>query len=295
MCFGGGDSKPQTVVQQTQQELPAWVTKGGEDLYLESKPLANRDFPAYPVADRIAPFNQDQGASFDLARGNVGSYQDLFGQAVQGVGAGAQAVGQTDIDQYMNPYTQNVIDTTTAEINRQYDRDKINRNSSMAKRGSYLNEDRRAAIDQLGEESRNRVVAETVARLQSGAFGQALGQANIEKGKQTAAGSQYAQLAPLNQQLGYADVGALQGIGDVQQAQEQRERGLAYDEFTNQFNYPQEQLNWLLGVLRGAPQPVNTTTTSDQLIAQPNPFAQALGGVATVAGAGNKFGWWGPQ
>jgi hypothetical protein len=278
MCdpFGGGVEQGRT---SSTTKIPQWVEESGRELFEGGQTYAGRDYPAYPVADRIAPFTEDQMAGFEATRGNVGTWQPAYGSAYAGAGASAAPVGAEDISRYMNPFTGEVIDTTIDAINRQYNRDTNVRHGQMVGRGSYLNEDRREVIDNLARESRDRVIAETVARLKSDAFSGALGQANTERGRTLAASQMFGQLAPLRSALGGADAEALGTSGAVQQIQDQMGRNLTYDEFTGEFSYPQEQIDWLMSLLRGTPYETSTTGTTP--VATGNPWAQAIG-----AGAG---------
>ncbi len=361
----------------------------------------------------LASFFGEQG----VGRGTEAAYGAL--------GAGQQQVTGADISQYMNPYVQDVQRTTIEELNRQYERDRNARNAEMVSRGSYLNEDRREVIDNLARESRDRVIAEMVARTNADAFTSALGQANLDRTRSFEASGQYrglagdqagrnfqslatsmgiregdlgrvlqsaqefrglagdqaqrninslatslgvrsedltrlisaaqeyqdianaegdrnvqalaaslgvrsedlnrmlqaggqftnlaqlgaqigsggldaalgtreqdlqrllsasggfSQLAGQAQNLGYTDVATMLGIGGQQQGQTQNEMSLAYDEFLRQFYYPQEQLNWLQGMLQGMP--YGQTTTSQQPVAESNPLGGLIGAGTSIA------------
>jgi hypothetical protein len=283
----------ETIVQQQQTNRPEWVTREGEQLYGEARPLADRPYPEYPVSGRLAPFNPDQIAGFDIGRADVGAWEPAFNSAFMGAGASAMPVGAEDISRYMNPYTDEVIGSVREELNRQYERDRINRNAAMVGRGSYLTEDRREVINNLARESRDRNLGGIVGALKSDAYNAALGQANTERGRTADAARMYAELGPLRMGLGAGDVAMLENIGGQQQGQAQTEMSLSYEDFLQGFYYPQEQENWLLGMLSGIPTNITRTTEGDQLIPQANPLAQGIGGAAAIAGMGNNFGWWG--
>ncbi len=91
--FGGG-SDVQEIRSTT--ELPEWVEQEGEQLYQTAQPIAEREYPFYDFS-RIAEFNPDQLASFDLARSQVGAWQPSFTNAFFGYGAAGQQ---------FNPYGQ---------------------------------------------------------------------------------------------------------------------------------------------------------------------------------------------
>ena len=137
---------------------------------------------------------------------------------------------------------------------------------------------------------------------QYGTFGQQLG----------ALGGRYGQMgetqAGIGQQLGQVglnqaniarmsrgftgdDISALQNIGNLQQVQAQRGLDIDQNEFMQKQKYPYEQLNFMSGLVQGTPyrqQSMTTTETED-----PSRASQLVGGLATLAGAGKEFGWWG--
>lgn len=268
--------------------IPAWMGAAGQDVFQAGKQQASRPYPVYDAA-RIAPFTSQQQGAFDLTGSNVGMWQPSFQQAFAAAGRGMQPVGDEDISRYMNPYTGRVIDSTVDYMNRQFGRDRINRHASMANRGSYLNEDRREIIDLAAEEAQNRAVGDAVARLQAGAFSDALQQANAQRGREFQGASMFGNLAPTMQRLGAGDVSSLLSSGGLQQAQDQQNLTLRYEDFLRQFQYPQEQANWLMSLLSGTPY------QTQQLVGQPNPFAQGIGALSAIAGIGGPsgFGWWG--
>jgi len=284
MCFGGSSQpKNQTVVNKTVNEIPAWMSAAGEDTYKTASPLSERNYPNYGD-QRVADFNPDQTSAFDLVRDSQGSWQPAFERAFTGAGQGVAPIGQSDIDAYMNPYTDSVINSVTERMNRQFDKDTNARHGSWAKRGSYLNEDRRDVVDNAAQESKNRVMAETIATLQLGGFNKAMEQANEQKDRTLRGSTMDAQLAPIIQSLNLGDVASLADIGSSQQSQEQQNLTLRYDDFMKQFYYPQEQLNWLSAIISGVPYTTNQQTTSSGPVQQSNTFAQTLGGIGALAG-----------
>lgn len=286
---GGGGGETSTVNQTSTVKLPAYLEQGGQQIFDQSKPLANRQYPVYDQA-RLAGFNPDQLEAFQRTRENVGAWQPIYQQALASTAQSGQAVGQNDVNAYMNPYTQNVVDSTVAQINRQADMDKVNRNAQMAQRGSFLNEDRRAIIDNEAEANRNRVIGETVGALNLQGFNNAMNQGNIQRDRDARTASMYSQLAPQASALGYGDIGALMDIGGQQEAKEQQGLSLQYEDFLRQFYYPQEQQNWLTGILRGSP--YGTSTQTSQTFPNPgsNTAGNILGGASAGAGIGSKIG-----
>lgn len=289
MCFGGGGTETRYVTQQSSTNLPAYVTQGGEQTFKQAQELGQRDYPQYTDA-RLAGFQPDTTSAFQMVRDASGTWQPLLDKATGAVDKAMVPVGQAQIDQYMNPYTQSVIDATLGDINNQYARDRIARNDAMSKSGSYLNEANRYAIDTAAQDARDRTLGLMSAQLRSQGFQNALNQANTERGAQLQGASAYSGLGATGQQLRSGDINALLGIGTQQQQQQQNQLSLNYQDFLNQFYYPQEQLNYVQSVLSGVPYNSGQTTTSQQQVPTTNLFAQNLGAFGALAGGLGSMG-----
>lgn len=280
MCFpgGGGSSTTHQTVENT---IPPHIEEASKRLLDTSEPLARRDYPIYGDP-RIAEFNPDQIEAFQRTRENVASWSPIFLESLSQAAQSGVPLGQEDIDAYTNPYTSSVIDSTVNQINRQFDMDEINRHSQMAQRGSFLNEDRRAVIDNEAEANRNRVIAETVAGLNMQGFNNALSQGNIQRDRTGRTAAMFSGLAPQLSALNFQDIGALRDVGGQQEGKEQQGLSLQYEDFLRQFYYPQEQQNFQAGILSGVPYSTSQQTTSTVPQAGSNPFSSILG-IASLA------------
>ncbi len=104
-------------------------------------------------------------------------------------------------------------------------------------------------------------------------------------------GQTQADLARMSRGFTGDDINSLQNVGNLQQVQAQRGLDLDQAEWSRKQKYPYEQLNFMSGLIKGNPyrtQTMATTETQD-----PSRANQLLGGLATLAGAGKEFGWWG--
>jgi len=285
----GGGSDTQTVNQTTKVEIPQWLEDSVRGTIDKAKPLSEQQYPTYDAA-RIAGFNPDQNEAFQRTRENVGSWQPIFMESLATAAKSGNPVGQTEINRYMNPYTQDVIDNSVNQINRQFDSDTTRRHAGMAQSGSFLNEDRRAIIDNEAEANRNRVIAETTSGLNMQGFQNALNQGNTQRDREARQAAMYSQLAPQLSALGYGDIGALMDVGSQQEAKEQQGLSLQYEDFLRQFYYPQEQLNWLTGITQGQPYSRTTTGTTTSPVAGTNTAGNILGGAGSGAAIGSQIG-----
>lgn len=260
----------QEIVSKT--KLPDYLESASKELVEKAKPYADRPFPTYD-APRIAGLTSDQTGAFDLTRQAVGKWEPLTDFA-------SKTWNDTGVvDQYMNPYISTVLADTMAELNRQgaIGRKQIGR-SALA--SNAFGDDRHAILE--AEFDRN--LADVAGRTANQILAQA-----YESGRQAFGADRDAQmkLAALIPQLAYQDAGALWGIGSQQQAQNQRNLDLAYDDFIRQVLWPQEQLNWLSGILAGTPYS-STTVQKGPDRGGDNSLAALLGsGAALLGGLGN--------
>lgn len=284
MCFGGGGTTVVNTPSESKSSVPQWVQDKGKELFDQAIPMAERDYPFYDPTLRTAPFSADTQQAHDIARSTVGSYAPAADNAYNLTATGASGpITQSELDAYQNPYMKDVISTTMTQMDDQFSRDRNSRNAAMAGRGSYLNEDRREMLDVYENAQNNKAKAEVEAMLRSGMFDKALGAAQQDRARAFQGGSQFAELAPLIQRLGITDAATMSGVGGEYDQKVQELLDNAYDEFNKQFYYPQEQLNYLLGLLNGVPVERTTTSNNPQLVTKSNPFGQVLGAGMSLA------------
>jgi len=161
------------------------------------------------------------------------------------------ALAKTNINQYLNPYTQNVVNTTMGEMNRQQTLDR-NRIAGEAQSQNAFGGDRFAIEN--AENNRNWAAqkADTTANLYNQGFNTAVG--NAQQDINTRAGALESLGGLSNQGFGWGNTladqtnraagqqqQAMQGLSDAIKAQ--------YQGFTQQGTNP--GLNALLGVFSG--------------------------------------------
>ncbi len=95
-----------------------------------------------------------------------------------------------------------------------------------------------------------------------------------------------------NQQMQLQNARDLFTMGSADQALGQKSLDTAYADFNRQNDYGYDQLTKFANLLKSAPTPITSTTTTDP--ADPNYWTQILGGATTIAGLGGKngFNWW---
>jgi hypothetical protein len=265
----------------------------------------------YTLPDYIlAGLTQAQKDAIALQKAGIGAYKPFLTQGQQaattGLGTTGQAITQlggitgaptqTQLDAYMNPFQQSVIDATMAELNKQGQLAESQLATQAQEAGAFGGSRFGVAQAELGENLQD-ARARALAQLNLQNFGQAqAGVANQMERQRLAAlgigslGLQEAQLGQAiaglgAQQQGLAaqDVSNLLGIGGLEQQFAQQQADIARQNQLQQIMQPYQQLGFYGDILQGAP-------TSQQVlsIAQApsvSPLQQAIGtGIGAISG-----------
>ena len=291
-----------------QEQFLADIFKSAENLTQEGSSMPFS-------AQQLAGLSQGQRDAISRATAGVGSFEpflqrgaEAIGQGIGQLGTAQQRVAAAGIDptsyqQFMNPFTEDVIATTQADIARQGAMQQNQLGASAVGAGAFGGS--RQGIAQ-GEIARNVMdqQARTGAQLRSQGFAQAqnlaqqaaqqqLRQAQLtgQLGQTVAGlGTQTAALGQLGQQMGVQDVNTLLGIGGLQQGQSQKEFDVARANQLAQQALPFQRIGFLSDIFRGVPalqQTVSRTTTPP-----PSRGSQLLGlGIAGLGAVGSAGGF----
>ena len=309
----------QTVIQEAR--LPKFQEDFLANIFTSAQNLA--DDGTMPFApQKLADLSQGQQQAITSALQGVGSFQPFLQQGAQAIGQGIGQLGTaqnyvagagfspTDFQQFMDPFTEEVIAATQADIARQGAMQQNQLGASAVGAGAFGGS--RQGIAQ-GEIARNVMdqQARTGAQLRSQGFAQAqnlaqqaaqqqLKQAQLtgQLGQTVAGlGTQTAALGQLGQQMGVQDVNTLLGIGGLQQGQTQKEFDVARANELAQQALPFQRIGFLSDIFRGVPalqQTVSRTTTPP-----PSRGSQLLGlgiaGLGAVGQAGGFSNFFGPR
>ena len=296
-----------------QEQFLADIFKSAENLTQEGSSMPFS-------AQQLAGLSQGQRDAITRATAGVGSFEPFLQRGAEAIGQGIGQLGTaqqrvaaadfspTDFRQFMDPYTEDVIATTQADIARQGAMQQNQLAAGAVGAGAFGGS--RQGIAQ-GEIARNVMdqQARTGAQLRSQGFQQAqnlaqqaaqqqLRQAQLtgQLGQTVAGlGTQTAALGQLGQQMGVQDVNTLLGIGGLQQGQSQKELDVARANELAQQALPFQRIGFLSDIFRGVPalqQTVSRSTTpppsrGSQLLGL---GIAGLGAVGQAGGFGNFFG-----
>jgi hypothetical protein len=257
-------------------------------------------------AQQLAGLSEAQQKAISNAMGGVGSFQPFLQQgsdAVEQGIAGAQGASftPTSYQQFMDPYTEDVIDATQADIARQGAMQQNQLGAASVNQGAFGGS--RQGIAQ-GEIARNVMdqQARTGAQLRSQGFAQAqqsAQQAAQQQLRQAQLGGQLgvsqAGLGQLGQQMGVQDINTLLGIGGLQQGQTQKEFDVTRANDLAQQALPFQRIGFMSDIFRGVP--ALQQTTSRTTTPPPSRGSQmlglgiaGLGAIGQAGGFGNFFG-----
>lgn len=273
--MSGGSSEQQSSSLQNSRLDPAFAKKF----------MANVD-RATGVAENLkarqfADFTPEQQTAFGIT-GKYATEMPGMNAVNQGISttSGAGLTPQS-ISNFLNPYTQNVVDTTLADIGRQRDIAQAANKADVAARSAFGNT-RRGIQQAAVEDPYARAMASEVGKLRSGAYDAATQAAAQAAGIDLSKGAQLGQLGTTAQNLGFQAGEQLAGVGAQKQALSQAQM----DAIRNLPLEQQQIINQALGINVGGGSGMTSAGTSSSAgtseqslwgaVGLPNPF-KAIG------------------
>jgi len=250
--------------------------------------------------------SQGQQQAIANALSGVGPFQPFLQQGSAAVGqgiAGAQGASYdpTSYQQFMDPYTEDVIARTQADIADKGRQQQNQAQASAVGAGAFGGSRQAVLQGQIAADTMDQQ-ARTGAQLRSQGFQQAQQAAQQAANQQLRQaqltgqlGTAQAGLGQLGQQMGVQDINTLLGIGGLQQQQGQRERDVERADALAQQALPYQQVGFMSDIFRGVPALQSTYSTTSR----PGPSMGSqlmglgiagLGAVGSAGGFGNFFG-----
>lgn len=282
---------------QNLSQVPTWLLNSTNALVGQANAVAGQPYQAYQ-GPQVAPWTQAQNQALNQIQNLQGMYNPTLNQATQ-MATGAPQTGTFNAAQayvpqaaqtiqssinpsaaQINPYIQNVVNQNALNT-QQFWQNKMQPsiNAQFTANGNFGSAANQRAQGISQNDLTQNLNAQNLAAY-AGAYqnaqqaglagGQALGNlAQLQGGlgyEQGILGLQGAgtlgNLASLGQNLGLQGAGTLFNIGQQQQQQGQQNLNTAYQNFENQTYYPQNQLSWLSGIIRGAPTSTGSATST---------------------------------
>ena len=283
----GGD---QTTVS-SESSLPREIAPFYTDLMNRAQGVSRLPYQTYQNP-RLAGFSPDTEAAFGQIRGIAGAGTPDIDAALATTGniADYQAgnIPGMDVNSYMNPYVQNVLDVQKQRATQTFGEQQAGRDTAAVQAGAFGG-NRRFVQDALAQRDLNQQMQEMEATGLASAYDRATGLFQTdEENRRAAAGlgldaaTRQGALSQTRQDLGLRGAEALSGVGSRQQQRQQAGLDLAYQDFVAQRDWPNQQLSLYSQLLSGSPVSPSTTTTTTE---PPPDFLSQLIGLG-LGGAG---------
>jgi hypothetical protein len=261
------------------QTAPGYYTD-----YLSGLAGAGQQALGKSPAELVAGFSPLQQQAFGGLQGAATSYQPQLAAAQATAGQGAQGITQQNIQNYLNPYAQNVVGEM-ARLNQQNLNQTLlpNLKAGFVGTGAGGSQRNAGALAQFLAQNQANLTGQQAGELSKG-FTTALGAAGQQADIQNRAAQVQGQLAAQQQQLGLAGNKAIMDAGAQQQALEQA-----------RINSPLVQAGNVAQLMRGYTIPTSTVEKYSGPAAAygPSPLAQ-ISGLGSLLGSGfNTSGGWG--
>ena len=235
-------------------------------------------------AELVAGFSPLQQQAFGNVQGAATSYQPQLAAAQATAGQGAQGITQQNIQNYLNPYAQNVVGEM-ARLNQMNLNQNLlpNLKAGFVGTGAGGSQRNAGALAQFLAQNQANLTGQQAGELSKG-FTTALGAAGQQSQLQNQAAQTQGQLALQQQQLGLAGNKAIMDVGAQQQAMDQA-----------RINAPLTQASNVAQLMRGYTIPTSSVERYSGPAAAygPSPLAQ-ISGLGSLLGSGfNTSGGWG--
>ena len=283
----------ETVISREAPDIEAMklaLMQAGIDLTKEGMTL-----PQQQVADMSGL----QKLALDYAGQGIGSYMPFLQGAGDLYGQTTAKFDPTSYQQFMDPYTEEVIKQQYSDINRLGNQQQQNLADSAIQAGAFGGGRQAIGSAEIGRNVLDQQ-ARTGSQLRSQGFQQAMGSAmsNFQNrmGRLGSAAGGLASLGASIPSLKQQELGFLFDMGARQQAQQQAGLDTLYQNQLREQMEPYQRLGFLSDIFQGAPSSQMQFTTGTAPGSGVSPFQQYLGygigGLGALAGA-NKLGLFG--
>ena len=283
----------ETIIQREAPDIEAMklaLMQAGIDLTKEGITL-----PQQQVADMSGL----QKLALDYAGQGIGSYMPFLQGAGDLYGQTTAKFDPTSYQQFMDPYTEEVIKQQYADINRLGNQQQQGLADAAIQAGAFGGGRQAIGSAEIGRNVLDQQ-ARTGSQLRSQGFQQAMGSAMSDfqnrMGRLGSAAGGLASLGASIPSLKQQELGFLFDMGARQQAQQQAGLDTLYQNRLRQQMEPYQRLGFLSDIFQGAPSSQMQFTTGTAPGSGVSPFQQYLGygigGLSALSGA-NKLGLFG--
>lgn len=250
MCFGSSSQQPTTTTVNQQNIPPELLPYATRTLGTAENLVYNTPYQQYP-GQQVANFSPLQNQAFSNIQQMQPNANTNQAAALAGMAGTNQFTG-ANVNQYMSPYINDVINQQQQGAIRDYGR-QLPGMAGVATQSGNLGSSREALVNSEGQRNLQNQLANIRASGLQGAYQNAEGQFNTANNNQLASAGMLSNIGQQQFQQAAGINTALLGSGALQQQQQQTGFNTGYQNYMNQLNYPYQQLNYMNSLIRGTP------------------------------------------
>ncbi len=277
----GGPSQSTQTQQTSQVQLPAWVNDAAQANYQQASQVADRPLQQYQgqmVADPSDMTTQGYG----LLKSSVGNTQPLYDQAA---GMQTAAAGPLDIQKYMDPYVNDVVNRSVTNANTALTQQMAG-NAAGAEQAGAFGGSRFGVQQGVTQAQGVKNIGDLTSGLLSTAYNTATQTAEQQQQAKLAAAQGLLSTASGKQGATQQDITNLMTAGQQDQAQKQAVINAAMQKFQDAWQYPTDQINLKLAALGMTPYgKTQTTSGTSDTTTSPDWATVGLGALKALPGA----------
>ena len=250
MSFGSNSSRT---------DFDPGLTADLRSVFQEGKKLYDQPYQPYPYA-RVAPLSpfelEGQGRAIDAARAGLGQGQVADATSTA---RGLSGYNMSDVDSFMNPYTQQVIDPVLRDIEQSRAMQQ-QANASRALAAGAFGGDRQGLVDAETNRLAMQQAGDISGRLRQQGFRDAQDASLSSAGVRGRAANLLAGLGEQQRGMTYDDARMLSGVGREQRGFGQSLLDDVYGRFAERRDYPIRMLQVLGSAAGLLPDPRQQTS-----------------------------------
>ena len=268
-----------TTTNQTTSAPAPQAQQAYLNLLDQAQGVASTPYQAY-TGQLTAPVNAQQQAGVSGINANANFAQNPVNQAIGIAGNAANPLTQQQIQQYQNPYTQDVVNATQAQFNNQNAQQQAGVTGNAISQGALGGN--RVGVAQANLAGQQQLAqAPVIAGLYNQSYQQGLSTAEnqFQQNPLAAAGS-LANFGISGQGAALSGAGAQLGAGTLEQQTQQAQDAAAYQQYAQQQAYPFQTTQWLAGLDTGVGSQLGGTSSGQTTGPAPNQTGAGYAGLA---------------
>lgn len=290
--MGKGSNSTSTTTSPNPQAMSTY-----QDLLQRAQGVSNTPYTPYG-GEMVAPVNAQQNLGIAGINANANFAQPYIQTAGGMAYNAAQPITGQQIQQYSNPFTDQVINATQNQFNNQNAQQQQKLLGNTIMKGALGGNRVGIAQGELANQQ-NLAQAPVIAGLRSQGYTTGLSTALQEQQAQQAGAYSLGNLGVAGQSAGLTGANAQIGAGTLQQGTQQAQDAASYSQYMQKMGYPFQTAQWLAGIATGVGSQMGGTSSTQG--PTPSGWSQGLGALSTgvgalgASGAFGAAGWMAPM